>query len=82
VRVGAEVGLAFGRCGCVGYTTDAAAFMEPTPIVELTELRLRGPDEAASLDTPLLAPVRDMLDESRRLRDLSEFDGVPWRPSS
>jgi hypothetical protein len=54
--------------------------MEPIPIVELTELRLRGPDEASSLDAPLLAPVRDMLDEGRRLRDLSEFDGVPWRP--
>jgi hypothetical protein len=55
--------------------------MQPVPIVELTELRLRGPDEAAPLDTPLLAPVRDMLDEGRRLCDLSEFDGVPWRPS-
>jgi hypothetical protein len=81
-RVSAEVGLAVGRCGCAGYTTDAAAFTEHTSIVEVTELRLRGPAEPAPLDAPLLPPVLDMLDEGRRLRDLSELDGLPWRPPS
>jgi hypothetical protein len=82
-RVTPEVGLAVGRCGCVGYTADAAAFTESNTIVDVTELRLRLPGEStAPLDSPSLAPVRDMFDEPRRLRDLSELDDVPWRPPS
>jgi hypothetical protein len=82
-RVAAEIGLAVGRCGCAGYTTDAAAFAEPTPIVDLTEMRLRLPaDDATPGGAPSLAPLRDMLDEGRRLRDLSEFERIPWRPPS
>ena len=82
VRVTAEVGLAVGRCGCVGYTNDAAAFAEPTTMVDVNELRLRLPGGSVLPESPSLAPVRDMLDEGRRLRDLSEIDGVPWRPPS
>jgi hypothetical protein len=81
-RVTAEVGLAVGRCGCVGYATDAAAFADVISIVDVTEPRLRLPGEPAQTDAPTLAPVRDLLDEGRRLRDLSEPDGVPWRPPS
>jgi hypothetical protein len=55
--------------------------MEPVPIVDVTELRLRGPGEPAPPDGPLLAPVRDLLDEGRRLRELSDLDGLPWRPA-
>jgi hypothetical protein len=75
--------LAVGRCGCVGYTADAAEFTDSNPIVDVTEMRLRLPGETTPpLDSPSLAPVRDVLDEGRRLRDLSELDGVPWRPPS
>jgi hypothetical protein len=79
-RVAAETGLAVGRCGCAGYTTESAAFTEATPTIEVTEIRLRGPDDAIHREAPLLAPVRDMLDEGRRSRDLSEPDRLPWRP--
>jgi hypothetical protein len=81
-RVTAEVGLAVGRCGCVGYTTDRAAFTEPTPIIDVVQLRLRAPGDAHDAEALRLAPVRDMFDEGRRLRDLSELDGLPWRPPS
>jgi hypothetical protein len=81
-RVPVEIGLAVGRCGCEAYTTDARAFTEPTPIVDVTEPRLRRPNEPAPVEAPRLAPVRDLLDEGRRLRDLSEPDTVPWRPSA
>lgn len=80
VRVAVDAGLATGRCGCVGYTADPAAFGEPTPIVAVTELGLRGPGDPMSSDEPLLAPVRDLLDEGRRLRNLSEPGNLPWRP--
>jgi hypothetical protein len=70
-----------GRCGCAGYTTEATASREEVPIVEVRELRLRQPGDAEAVDMPKLAPVRDLLDEGRRLRHLSESDGVPWRPS-
>jgi hypothetical protein len=43
--VAADAGLALGRCGCAGYTTDAAAFTEPVEIVEVAELRLRQPGD-------------------------------------
>src|SRR5579862_1613649 len=79
-RVAAEVGLAIGRCGCPAYTTDAAAFGEPVEIVETAELRLRRPGEVAPTDGLRIPPMRDLLDEGRRLRDLSDLDGLPWRP--
>ncbi len=75
-----ESGLAVGRCGCAGFTTDAAAFAEAVPIVDVNDLQLRRTGDSTSTDPPLLAPVRDMFDEGRRQRDLSEFDGLPWRP--
>ena len=81
-RVTPEEGLAVGRCGCSGYTKDASALWEPVPVVDVLELRLREPDEPEEVGGPQLAPVRDLFDEGRRLRDLSEFDGVPWRPAS
>lgn len=81
-RVAADSGLAIGRCGCAGYTTDAAAFAEPVSIVDVNDLRLRCAGEPTRAEPPALAPLRDLLDEGRRLRDLSEFDGVPWRPPS
>src|SRR4051794_16102593 len=43
-RIAAE-GLAVGRCGCAGYTTDRAAFAEPVEPVDVSTLRLRLPGE-------------------------------------
>jgi hypothetical protein len=77
-----DLGLAVGRCGCAGYTTEAATFAEPVPIIDVTQPYLRQPGESARGVAPQLAPVRDLLDEGRRLRDLSEHDGIPWRPPS
>ena len=76
----AEVGLAVGRCGCVAYTTESAAFSESTPTVEVTELRLRQPGESASVDVLRVAPVLDIFDEAGRRPDASDVDGLPWRP--
>jgi hypothetical protein len=81
-RVAAEFGLAVGRCGCAGYTTDAAAFAESAPIIDVVELRLRQPGEETLVVPSQLAPVRDLLDEGRRRRGPSEDEGVPWRPTS
>lgn len=81
-RVTAELGLAVGRCGCGGYTTETGAFEESTPIVDIEELRLRQPGDPARHENPQLAPVRDLLDDGRRQRDLSEHRGVLWRPPS
>jgi hypothetical protein len=75
-RVASE-DLAVGRCGCGGYTTDRAAFGEEVELVDVAELRLRGPGEAVA-PNPTLAPVRDLFDEGRRLRD--PVEAVPWRP--
>ena len=44
-----------------GYTTEAAAFAEATPIVGVTQIRLRG--RRAPARRPLGTPVRDMFDE-------------------
>jgi len=74
--------LVVGRCGCVGYTTDPGTAREDVPVVDVVALRLRQPDEPVRDTTPQLAPMRDVLDEGRRLRDLSEVDGLPWRPAS
>jgi hypothetical protein len=52
------------------------------PIVDLEQLQLRRPGEEAEVEQPQLAPTRDLFDEGRRLRDLSEHDGLPWRPPS
>jgi hypothetical protein len=81
-QVEADAGLAVGRCGCSGYTTDRAAFGEEPPIVEVVELRLRRPGEPRPADPQRLAPVRDLLDSGDRRADLSDSDGVPWRPPS
>ena len=74
-----EASAAAGRCGCESYTADPLAFSEATPIVDVIEPRLRRPGEAPA-DAPRLAPVRDLFDSGRPLRDMTEFDGVPWRP--
>jgi hypothetical protein len=81
VRVSLEVGLAVGRCGCAGYTADAAAFVESVPLVDVNELRLRQPGDPAPRAAPALTPVRDLFEEGRRLADLTEDDRLPWRPS-
>jgi hypothetical protein len=79
-RAAADMGLTVGRCGCDGYTTDSSEALEAVPLVELIELRLRRPGDPVSDDAPRLAPVRDLLDEGRRVRHRSEADGLPWRP--
>jgi hypothetical protein len=79
-RVAADVGLALGRCGCAGYTTEAEAYVEPVELVEVTELRLRRPGDPPASEETRLAPVRDLFDEGRRLRGHSEPGGLPWRP--
>jgi hypothetical protein len=81
-QVASEAGLALGQCGCPEYTTDRAAFGDDPPAVDVVELRLRRPGEPRPAEAPPVKPVRDLLDSGRRLRDLSEFDGVPWRPPS
>lgn len=82
VEVPAEQGLAFGRCGCSGYTADAAAFEEPVEIVDVVELRLRVAGESPT-DQPALprvARAKDLFD--RPLARSSERGDVPWRPAS
>jgi hypothetical protein len=49
-------------------------------IVDVVEPRLRTTNGEHVPAQPRLAPVRDVFDEGRRLRDLSELDGLPWRP--
>jgi hypothetical protein len=78
--VSADAALAVGRCGCAGYTTDRAAFGEAVEIVDIVEPRLRTANEESAPQRPRLAPARDLFDEGRRLRDLSELKRVPWRP--
>jgi hypothetical protein len=77
-RVAGE-GLAVGRCGCAGYTTDRAAFGEPIDTVDVVELRLRRPGEQVA-GAPRLASARDLFDEGERLRGPNE--PLPWRPAS
>src|SRR4051812_14424967 len=79
-RVAADQGLAVGRCGCESYTTDASAFTESVEIVDLNTLRLRLPGEPLPAQPARLAPIRDLFHGGRRLRDIGESDGVPWRP--
>jgi hypothetical protein len=78
--VAADTALAIGRCGCAGYTTEAAAFGETVEIVDVVEPRLRTTNHERSGEQPTLAPVRDLFDEGPRLRGLSELGGLPWRP--
>ncbi len=61
-----EFGLAVGRCGCAGFTTDAAAFAEAVTIVDVNDLQLRRTGDSKPTDPPLLAPVRDMFDGGPR----------------
>ncbi len=80
VRVAVGSGLATGRCGCPGYTSDAAASAESVGTVDVLEPRLRRPGDPRPAESP---PVRDLYAEDRhRLRDLDELEGVPWRPPS
>jgi len=81
-RVASDVGLALGRCGCIGYTADAAAFTESVEVVEVTELRLRRPGDSSPDRDAQLVPVRDLFDEGRRRRGVSESSRSPWRPPS
>jgi hypothetical protein len=80
VQLTPEVGLARARCGCRGYTTDAAALWEAVPLVDVTELRLRAPGEPELDDGLELAPIRDLFDEQHGFGDDAELGGVPWRP--
>jgi hypothetical protein len=80
VRVTLAGSLATGRCGCSGYTQDPGSFGEETPAVDVVEPRLRTAGDPPDGAGPLLAPVRDVFDEGRRLRELGEPEGLPWRP--
>jgi hypothetical protein len=71
-QVSVEDTLAIGRCGCVGYTTERHAFEENTPVVDVVTPQLRAPTDSVPANAPRLAHVRDVFDEDRRLRDLSE----------
>src|SRR5581483_10039504 len=66
---------AVGRCGCEGYTTDPAAIAEAVEIVEVAELRLRGPDEPRPTRVAPVAPARDLFDETRRVGGRDEAAG-------
>ena len=79
-RVAPTAGLAIGRCGCEGYTTDPAAVAEAVEIVEVAELRLRGPDEPRPTRVAPVAPARDLFDETRRVGDRDEAGRIRWRP--
>jgi hypothetical protein len=48
----AAAGLAVGRCGCAGYTTDAAAFGESVEIADVNELRLRKAGDPVRVEGP------------------------------
>jgi len=48
-RVAVGSGLALGRCGCPGYTTDAATYGEPVEIVDVAKPRLRLAGESRSV---------------------------------
>jgi hypothetical protein len=75
-----EGSLDVGRCGCSGYTRDPSAFGTSLPVVDVVPVRLRVAGQMKDPSPSSRPPVRDLFDEERRLRDLSEFDGVPWRP--
>ncbi|HZS24719.1 MAG TPA: hypothetical protein VFA30_06985 [Gaiellaceae bacterium] len=49
VQVAPDDGLALGRCGCAGYTTETAALWETVPVVDVVEPRLRLADEGLGL---------------------------------
>jgi hypothetical protein len=79
-RVTPDTRLAVGRCRCEGYTRDAAAFADRVDVVDVVELRLRRPGESLADGAAQLEPVRDLFDESRRVRSLPEARPLPWRP--